>query len=251
MEPVGTQGAGRDLRPVDAPRACEALVASRHENHPMHGGIMTIRNALFCTCLLAIAGAGACETSPSPGPGSDKNDAASALRALETDGSDASFDGDDASFDGDNASFDGDNASFDGDASFEGDDASFDGDASFEGDDASFEGGDGSSEGGACVSPQGGPCGGFVIHPCTCASGSKCVPDPIPDKPGTCAVCDPVTCPPGEVWDALHCACIMPCVTAAECHGALPAVCERCASGVPSCAHWACTAGRCQIAICP
>jgi hypothetical protein len=112
----------------------------------------------------------------------------------------------------------------------------------------------------ACVSQEGGPCGGFVANPCTCASGLICKPNRIPDLPGTCdepprccptgwamyacndadgtsglnchnpllgcassltcgggcdfevtgrcPVCDPLVCPPGEVWDVSLCSCL-------------------------------------------
>ena len=44
--------------------------------------------------------------------------------------------------------------------------------------------------GGACVSPQGGPCGGNTAHPCTCAAGLTCTPGdsglPFGDVGGTC-----------------------------------------------------------------
>jgi hypothetical protein len=39
---------------------------------------------------------------------------------------------------------------------------------------------------GACVSGENGPCGGFVMHPCSCASGLTCTPSGIPDEGGTC-----------------------------------------------------------------
>jgi hypothetical protein len=46
----------------------------------------------------------------------------------------------------------------------------------------------------ACVSQEDGPCGGFTQNPCSCASGLRCVPNRIPDIPGTCepAACCPV-----------------------------------------------------------
>jgi hypothetical protein len=48
----------------------------------------------------------------------------------------------------------------------------------------------GSSDGGGCVSQQGGPCGGNTSHPCTCASGLTCTPGdgggPFGDVGGTC-----------------------------------------------------------------
>jgi hypothetical protein len=52
-----------------------------------------------------------------------------------------------------------------------------------------------------CVSAEDGPCGGFTTHPCSCAPGLTCVPNRIPDVPGTCqpARCCPVT------WDMYQC----------------------------------------------
>jgi hypothetical protein len=46
------------------------------------------------------------------------------------------------------------------------------------------------TDGGACVSQKGGPCGGNTAHPCTCASGLACTPGdsglPFGDVGGTC-----------------------------------------------------------------
>src|SRR5690348_11126480 len=53
----------------------------------------------------------------------------------------------------------------------------------------------------ACVSQEDGPCGGFTQNPCTCASGLVCVPNPIPDIPGTC---EPDRCCPVG-WDMTTC----------------------------------------------
>jgi len=151
-----------------------------------------------------------------------------------------------------------------------------------------------------CISQEDGPCGGFTQNPCTCAPGLKCVPNRIPDIPGTCEparccpagwdmyscreenggtglnchnprlacpsslicgvgcdfevtgvcpVCDPVVCPQGQTWDSALCKCVG-CVTAADCTGPLPALCEVCTNGQEACAHWACIAGVCEIAIC-
>jgi hypothetical protein len=45
-------------------------------------------------------------------------------------------------------------------------------------------------DGGACVSPKGGPCGGNTATPCTCATGLTCTPGdsglPFGDVGGTC-----------------------------------------------------------------
>jgi hypothetical protein len=38
----------------------------------------------------------------------------------------------------------------------------------------------------ACISSEGGPCGGFVLNPCRCADGLVCVFSGVPDAPGTC-----------------------------------------------------------------
>lgn len=40
------------------------------------------------------------------------------------------------------------------------------------------------------------------------------------------------------------------CLTAADCHGPLPALCERCPDGRAECAHFDCVDGTCKIAIC-
>jgi hypothetical protein len=152
-----------------------------------------------------------------------------------------------------------------------------------------------------CVSQEDGPCGGFTQNPCICASELRCVPNRIPDIPGTCEparccpaswtmyscqeenggtgfnchnplmgcpssltcgvgcdmevtgrcpVCDPIVCPAGQVFDTTLCRCVG-CVTAADCKGALPQLCEVCADGTTSCAHFECVAGACQVAICP
>jgi hypothetical protein len=103
---------------------------------------------------------------------------------------------------------------------------------------------------GKCVSEPGGPCGGFTQDPCTCAPGSRCVPNRIPDVPGTCAVCDPIECPAGETWDRALCECVPGCITAVDCHGALPDLCRVCAGGGDGCAHWTCVSGQCEIAYC-
>src|SRR5579884_1541876 len=42
------------------------------------------------------------------------------------------------------------------------------------------------ADAGACVSGEDGPCGGFTTHPCRCAHRLVCVPNRIPDLPGTC-----------------------------------------------------------------
>jgi hypothetical protein len=52
-----------------------------------------------------------------------------------------------------------------------------------------------------CISADDGPCGGFTSNPCTCGDGLVCVPNPIPDIPGTCEV--DRCCPIG--WDMYQC----------------------------------------------
>jgi hypothetical protein len=106
-----------------------------------------------------------------------------------------------------------------------------------------------SVDAGACVSPPGGPCGGFTQSPCTCQPGTACAPNPIPDVPGRCVVCDPIVCPAGQTWDRALCECVG-CVTAADCHGALPQLCRVCPNGGDGCAHWACVDHTCEIAYC-
>jgi hypothetical protein len=103
-----------------------------------------------------------------------------------------------------------------------------------------------------CTSNVGGRCGGFAQHPCQCAAGLTCVPNRIPDIPGTCEakpVCDPIVCPAGEVFDRALCKCTG-CLTAADCTGPLPDLCRVCADGSDGCAHWTCVANACEIATC-
>jgi hypothetical protein len=52
-----------------------------------------------------------------------------------------------------------------------------------------------------CISSEDGPCGGFTQHPCQCGSGLICVPNRIPDIPGTC---EPNRCCPAG-WDMFAC----------------------------------------------
>ena len=109
---------------------------------------------------------------------------------------------------------------------------------------------------GACVSQEGGPCGGFTSNPCTCASSLVCVNNPIPDIPGTCgrrAVCDPIPCGVGQTWDTALCECSPPaCTTGADCTGPLPQTCVVCGDwGGNACAHWGCSVGMCLIEYCP
>jgi hypothetical protein len=52
-----------------------------------------------------------------------------------------------------------------------------------------------------CISGEDGPCGGFTTHPCQCGPGLVCVPNSIPDIPGTC---EPDRCCPIG-WDMYTC----------------------------------------------
>lgn len=52
-----------------------------------------------------------------------------------------------------------------------------------------------------CISQEDGPCGGFTQNPCRCAPGLKCVPNRIPDIPGTC---EPARCCPTG-WTMYSC----------------------------------------------
>jgi hypothetical protein len=52
-----------------------------------------------------------------------------------------------------------------------------------------------------CVSSEGGPCGGFTQNPCQCSAGLECVPNRIPDVPGTC---EPARCCP-VAWNMYAC----------------------------------------------
>jgi hypothetical protein len=75
--------------------------------------------------------------------------------------------------------------------------------------------------------------------PCTC------------EPPDSGPVCDPILCPRGEIWDRASCSCVPLCIVAADCHGALPDLCEVCPSGGDGCAHWKCVDFKCEIAFCP
>ncbi len=41
------------------------------------------------------------------------------------------------------------------------------------------------------------------------------------------------------------------CIKAAECHGFLPQICERCGDGKEACAHWTCVHHKYTMEICP
>jgi hypothetical protein len=81
----------------------------------------------------------------------------------------------------------------------------------------------------------------------------KCVPDV--DAGPVCI--DNVLCIRGDHFDTTLCKCVpdkvagTQCSTAADCKGALPALCEQCANGSTACAHFECVAGACQTVICP
>jgi hypothetical protein len=57
------------------------------------------------------------------------------------------------------------------------------------------------ADAGACISQEDGPCGGFIQNACQCAAGLVCVPNRIPDLPGTC---EPARCCPLG-WDMYAC----------------------------------------------
>src|SRR5512133_432911 len=82
----------------------------------------------------------------------------------------------------------------------------------------------------------------------------KCVPD---DATPTCV--QNVLCIRGSHFDQTQCKCVpdeagdagvAACNTAADCKGLLPSICEQCPNGNTACAHFACTAGACSVAIC-
>ena len=82
----------------------------------------------------------------------------------------------------------------------------------------------------------------------------KCVPDEDassqPDAGGRRCI-DNVLCIQGDHWDPVACKCVPGCMSAADCHGALPQVCvAECDGGPGACAHFACRAGACETVIC-
>jgi hypothetical protein len=105
-----------------------------------------------------------------------------------------------------------------------------------------------------CISHEDGPCGGSIAHPCQCAPGLVCNPGRTRGLPGTCEGpqrrCDPVPCPTGEAWDPSRCRCQQACTKDVDCQAKTPSECVACPDGTPSCAHWLCTAGKCEIAYC-
>jgi hypothetical protein len=110
----------------------------------------------------------------------------------------------------------------------------------------------------SCVALEGQHCGGNIAHPCTCAASLVCEAGdgglPFGDVGGTCVrgpVCDPPgPCATGTSWDTQSCSCAPSCTIAADCTGALPALCASCSDGGYGCAHFACNAGRCETAFC-
>jgi len=84
----------------------------------------------------------------------------------------------------------------------------------------------------------------------------ECVPnlDAATSDVGNCI--DNVLCIKGDHFDTSLCRCVPnsaagTCSTAADCTGALPALCQICSDGGNGCAHFECVAGQCSIAYCP
>jgi hypothetical protein len=84
---------------------------------------------------------------------------------------------------------------------------------------------DGSIGGPVCEKSSAGTCG-WTVRSC-------------PPQPGT-----------GGASGAGGSTGISSCSTAADCKGAVPALCEQCADGSNGCAHFVCNSGSCQIAYC-
>lgn len=88
-----------------------------------------------------------------------------------------------------------------------------------------------------------------------CASSLTCGQGCDPEVSGRCQCVQNVLCIVGDHFDSNLCKCVpdskaSACVTAADCKGVLPALCQECSDGGTACAHFACAAGACQIAIC-
>jgi hypothetical protein len=82
----------------------------------------------------------------------------------------------------------------------------------------------------------------------------KCVPDTTNADAGATCVQN-VLCVIGDHFDRSLCKCVpdtgvSSCVTAADCKGVLPALCEQCGDGSTACAHFVCASGTCQVAVC-
>lgn len=80
----------------------------------------------------------------------------------------------------------------------------------------------------------------------------KCVPDAAADA-GTCV--QNVLCVVGDHFDRTLCKCVpnsggSSCVSAADCKGVLPALCQQCPGGGTACAHFACVSGACEVVTC-
>jgi hypothetical protein len=92
---------------------------------------------------------------------------------------------------------------------------------------------------------------GFCGAPDCPAANGCCA---FAEQPSQREICFPACAP----CPARSAACVPQgvCQTAADCQGALPHICQTCAvdsKGVAAqgCAHWECTAGRCEVAYCP
>ncbi len=85
----------------------------------------------------------------------------------------------------------------------------------------------------------------------------KCVPNS--DAAAIDAACvQTQLCIRGDHFDHTLCKCVPDgsdggagCATAADCKGALPALCRLCSDGSAGCAHFTCVGGQCAIAYCP
>ena len=99
---------------------------------------------------------------------------------------------------------------------------------------------------------------GYHPDPTLC----QCVPDQdagaVPPVDAQPACVDNVLCIKGDHFDTTLCKCVPDtstiapsCSNAADCTGALPALCQLCANGGYGCAHFTCVAGQCNVAYCP
>ncbi len=112
---------------------------------------------------------------------------------------------------------------------------------------------------GRCPCVQSGAClSGYHPDPALC----QCVPNQdagtVSTGDASPACIDNVLCIQGDHFDTTLCACVPDtsptapaCSIAADCTGALPALCQLCADGEAGCAHFTCVAGQCQVAYCP
>ncbi len=85
-----------------------------------------------------------------------------------------------------------------------------------------------------------------------CADGSTAGPECVTNATGTCNW-TVTTCPvqgAGGSAGVGGSTGTSGCVTAADCKGALPALCQQCTDGSSGCAHFVCNSGSCQIAYC-